>query len=83
MITGAVCAAIQASILGMCLSIIRLTPIANAFSLVVILWFGFSCTGLATNYAYTRKPVKLFLIDSVYHLVTWTAMMLILVQWLR
>lgn len=42
--------------------------VAGAF-VGLLAWVGFIATSMALNYFHTRKPRKLFEIDSLYHLI--------------
>ncbi len=81
MATSVIGAVIQASILGVAFMAATVGSFVEALGVVLLLWFGFTTTVIATNHAYTMKPVKLLLIDALFPLVTWIAMAAVLYFW--
>lgn len=81
MATSIMSAIIQASILGIAFMAAAVGSFVEALGVVLLLWFGFTATVIATNHAYTMKPAKLLLIDALFPLVTWVAMGAVLYFW--
>ncbi len=73
---------VQALVIGTILSAIPVTGYGDVVGLVVVLWLGFTGTVIATNFAYTQKSLKLFLIDAGYPLVSLSVMGAILHAWI-
>jgi hypothetical protein len=84
MIVSLVGALIQASVLGLLISNFAMDAVGipTALAMIFLFWLAFTGSVMATCYAYTKKPVKLLLIDALYPLLAWFAMALILMMWM-
>ncbi len=70
---------IQALVLGRILTLTRFSDVLAPLVVVALLWLAFNASVTATGFAYMKKPVKLLAIDSLYSLVSWEIMALIIV----
>lgn len=70
---------IQVLVLGRILTLTRFSGIIAPIVVVALLWLAFNASVTATGYAYMKKPLKLLAIESLYCLVSWEVMALIIV----
>lgn len=70
---------VQAMVLGRVLTLTRFSGILAPLLVVAILWLAFQFTVIVTGYAYMKKPMKLVWIESLYTLVSWEVMALVIV----
>lgn len=70
---------IQVMVLGKILTLTRFSNMLAPMIAVALLWLAFNATVTATGYAYMKKPTQLLAIETLYTLVVWEIMTLIIV----
>ncbi len=71
---------VMAYVLSMVVSLMGVTEVMDGVKAAVWVWLGFIATTMLTGVLYEGKPLKLYAINSGYHLVTLLVMGIILVM---
>ena len=51
------------------LAFMQITTVGGGLWYAFVIWIGFIATSFLTNYQFSRRPMALYLIDSLYYLV--------------
>ena len=81
MALGLVNALIMAYVLGYYVVALGAIGVVEALMLAFWTWLGFVATTQISGFLWEGKPIKLFLLNTAYSLVTYSVMALILVLW--
>ncbi len=69
---------VQSAVLGRAFQLVSLSNIGDALIIATIIWLPFSALLLANIYAWSGKPMKLFVLDSAHALVSMWAIAAVL-----
>lgn len=67
--------------LGVIANLFNITSVDQALETGALLWVALTAAPMATDVIFQKQPVKVYVINSAYHLVAILCMLMIIVSW--